>query len=220
MRAHWRTRWNLALVSLSVLGAGSPLQAQLILELPDLALQPNRGGQSFTLSLENRGPLVEVIGAQLDFMVGSPPFGSPGAPAIAGGGLTAPGLLFGPNNNGEGGVGNEYEEGFFFPQLFQVKTGTEAASGALTIGVGTFDLVTLEFDTTGVAPGVYSWTARDNPNGPSFFVLDNPDAELLIPILVDGTLTVIPEPHPWAVLAGSGLLSLALWRARSRQSAA
>ena len=200
--------WRASLLAL--FGAGLAAHAALILDLPDLTLQPNQANQVFTFSVQNDGASVLLTGVQLELIVGDGDVaigGSGGAPAFQAVSLLAAGSLFAANNTGDRGAGNFAAD---FPpdglrQLFQRLTST--SSGTVTLNPGTFDLATVTFDTTGIAPGVYSWSAAGSTNGASFFTDTSPGG-VVNPMLFDGTLTVVPEPINVALLIFGGFAVL------------
>jgi hypothetical protein len=201
---------RLWLASLLVLfGAGLATRAALILDLPDLTLQPNQPNQIFTISVQNDGSSATLTGVQLQLIVGNGDVaigGSGGAPAFQAVSLLAPGSLFAGNNTGDGGAGNFATD---FPpnglkQLFQRLTST--SSGTVALGTGTFDLATVTFDTTGIGPGNYSWAATSQ-FGASFFTDTSPGG-VVTPTLAGGTLTVVPEPVNVALSIFGGLAVL------------
>ncbi len=173
--------------------------AGLQLALPNLALQPNQANQVFTVAIENTGVALDVNGFQLELVVadgGPGGGGSVAGPTIQAANLTSAGLLFASNNSGELGAGQ------IAPQVFQRLTLT--ASGTVSIGIGSVDLFTVTFDTTGFNSGSFSWSASTSPNGASFFT-DPSSPPNLDPIFTDGTLTVIPEPYEWSIFISLGL---------------
>jgi hypothetical protein len=200
----------LVLTIASLLSAGLSLQAQLTIQLPNLDLQPNLANQDFTFLVQNISGLdVLLTGVQLELIVAD---GGPGVggsivgPAIQQVSVTTPGtLLFGSNNTTDRGHG-AYPGNEVFQRL------TSTSSGTVTISAGSSPtLATITFDTTGVAPGEYSWSAATSPNGPSFFT-DMSSGGVLNPTLIDGTLTVVPEPQQYALAVGLGLLAAAFGR--------
>jgi hypothetical protein len=202
--------WLASLLALFVAGLAS--HAGLILDLPDLTLQPNQANQSFTISVQNDGGIVLLTGAQLELILGN---GISGAPAFEAVSLLASGSLFAANNTGDRGAGNFGG----YRQLFERLTTT--SSGTVTLANGTFDLATVTFDTTGIGPGVYSWSAEHSPNGASFFT-DTSSGGVVNPTFSDGTLTVVPEPVNAALPVFGGLVALAAgcrWWYRRKASA-
>jgi len=210
---------------LAVLGFGLAAHAALILDLPDLSLQRNQAGQSFTISVKNTGGRLDFSGVQLELIVGDGDVavgGSGGAPAFQGVTLLTPGHLFAANNTGDAGAGNY--AGDFPPsgllQLFQRKTSTD--SGYVTLAAGTVEsptvsaLATVTFDTTGIDPGTYSWAATwtipSVGTATSFFT--DSTGQVFPDELSAGTLTVVPEP----VNVALGILGCVLAGAQSLRS--
>jgi hypothetical protein len=197
---------------LALLVASPAAHAALVLDLPDLMLQPNQASQTFTITVQNTGDTgVQVNGVQLELIIGN------GDVAIGGSGegpafqavtvVATSNLLFYPNNTGDRGAGNFATN---FPpdglkQLFQRLTST--SSGTVTLAPNSpSDLATVTFDTTGVQPGVYSWSATNSPNGISFFT---DTSGQVFPTCIDGLLTVVPEPVNVALPIFGGLAVLA-----------
>jgi hypothetical protein len=209
---HPRRIFQLCLPSMFALLTSSCLvtRADIIIDLPDLVLQPNQANQTFTISVQNTGTSVQFTGVQLELITGNGDVsigGSGGAPAFQAVTLLASGDLFASNNTGDRGAGNFAAD---FPpngltQVFERITST--SSGTVTLGNGTFALAAVTFDTTGIQPGVYSWSAATSPNGMSFFT-DTSQAGVVNPTLFDGTLTVVPEPVNVALSIFCGLAVL------------
>lgn len=172
----------------------------IVLDLPDLMLQPNQANQTFTISVQNNaGTGVALNGVELNLIIGD---GSGTGPAIEAVSVVTPGtLMFGSNNSGDLGSG-DLSGGH--GQIFERYTAT--SSGTVTLAPGTSDLATVTFDTTSVVPGDYSWSAKTSPNGVSYFT---DTSGQVFPTLGDGTLTVVPEPVDVALPIFGGLAVLA-----------
>jgi len=179
-------------------------RAIMIIDLPDLVLQPNQANQTFTITVQNTGTSVQLTGVQFELITGNGDVsigGSGGAPAFQAVSLLASGSLFAANNTGDRGAGNFGG----YRQLFERLTTT--SSGTVTLANGTFDLATVTFDTTGIGPDVYSWSAEHSPNGASFFT-DTSSGGVVNPTFFDGTLTVVPEPVNVALGVFAGVAGL------------
>ena len=114
--------------------------------------------------------------------------------------LIGVGTIFNPNNIGQFDI-------VAFPDLHtfsatQTVSGSIAASGTLAF---------LTFDATGVAPGVYTLHLTNLTFG-----IPTDTQPFLSPILVNGTVTVIPEPGSivLALFAAGGLCAVAIRRRR------
>ena len=206
--------WLAGLLALFVASLGA--RAALILDLPDLTLQPNQANQIFTISIQNSGASALLTGVQLELIIGNGDVavgGSGVGPAFQAVSLLASGSLFAANNTGDRGAGNFGG----LRQVFQRTTST--SSGTVTLSPGTFDLATVTFDTTGIGPGVYTWSAATSPNGVSFFT-DTSSGGVVHPTLFDGLLTVVPEPVNVALPVFGGLAVLTGgWRRWRRRKA-
>lgn len=187
--------WLASLLTLFV--AGLAAHAAVILDLPEITLQPNQANQSFVISVQNTGASVQFNGVTLNLVIGN---GSSGGPAFQAVTLLSSGSLFAGNNNGDLGVGYLGSQ-----QIFQRYTST--SSGTVTLAPGTFDLATVTFDTTGLLSGVYSWSAANSPNGMSYFTDTSPGV-IFSPTIFDGTLTVVPEPIHVALPIFGGIAGL------------
>jgi hypothetical protein len=185
----------------------------IILDLPDLLLQPNKPNQTFDLYAENQSSDFLLTGLRIELMVGDggpEAGGSISGPAISDVSVTSPGTLFAPSNIGERGVGS------IVPQLFERSTLTPSGTVTLLGGTST-KIATMTFDTTGFGFGTSVGYTLDTLNGPTVFHTPSGDFQ---PQLFDGTLTVIPEPsHYAAAAAGACLVWAALRRRKLRHSA-
>jgi hypothetical protein len=118
------------------------------------------------------------------------------------------GIYLFPNGTTSGGSGLE--------------TGAAFQTPSFTPSTNEGIFITLTFDTTGIAPGVYSFSLN-NPNFTNNFygALDENFDPIPTPLTVlDGTLTVVPEPA--SVMLGSFAiagLALVATRSRSRRAA-
>lgn len=193
----------------AILALAWPAQAALIIDLPDLVLQPNQAGQAFTFSVQNDGASVGLNGIQLELIVAD------GGPQVPGGTITGPairmvsviysGTLFAGNNTGDRGAGNVFG-GNTYDQVFQRLTSTSA--GTVSLDSGTFLLASIEFDTTGGIPaGQYTWSVSSSPNGVSYFTDGNGQ---IFPTLIPGVLTVVPESEYCGMAAALIALGAAL----------
>jgi hypothetical protein len=185
------------------------------IDLPDLLLQPNTAGQSFDLFVENQGGNFPVTGIRVELLVGDG--GTEAGGTIEGPSISEVDVITGtifatPNNNGAGGAGS------VVPQLFERSTLTP--SGTVNVPAGSSKFATVTFDTTGFGPGTtvnYTLDTGAAFNGPTLYHTQTGDYQ---PTLLDGTLTVIPEPsHCAAAFGGACLVWAAARRRKTRVSA-
>lgn len=202
---------------LAVLGAALATSSQgaIILDLPDLILEADTPDQSFVISVHNDGAPIAVNGVQLllSSAGGGPGLGGVVGPRFSpppGGSVVAEGLLFGPPNN----VGQNSQT--ISDQAIQIGTSTPGVS---TIVLGTLPpdgpgtpLATVTFDTTGVTPGIYSFSVTDLDVESSYFTIVTGGDPRVFPQASGGTLTVVPEPAHYAAGIGGALLALGIWR--------
>src|SRR5688572_16408002 len=103
-------RLRFFLSAILLLMAAPLVSAQLIiLDLPDLLLEPNKPNQTFDLYADNGGSDFILTGLRIELMVGDggpDAGGSISGPAIADVSVTSPGTLFAGNNIGEQGLGS------------------------------------------------------------------------------------------------------------------
>jgi hypothetical protein len=160
----------------------------IIMDLPDYVMQPNSSA-TFDLFVQNTGSArgsVNGIGVYLETAASGPT-------------ITAVDVLtdtiFGAvSNNGQNGAGTGNNG---FPRFFYQETST-SGGGTVSIANGTTKFASATFDSTGVAPGQYTYTL-DTGFGATFYTTTGADIN---PTLFSGTLTVVPEPTAAAVAAG------------------
>lgn len=180
----------------------------------DHILQPNMPGQIIQIFVTGGDQIQGTnfraqIGSDPEFastpiFFSSPPFGVPGSSTIIG-----PGTIFQPNNVGMNDV-------TFYPALFEAgtatATGTVSANGLLA---------TLVVDTTGFFSGTWSLSLGNTLAGPTDWAgsifqgneVPNPD-------ILDGSITIIPEPSSvvLAMFGMAGLSAVAIRRRRARRA--
>jgi hypothetical protein len=189
----------------------------------DHVLQPNQAGQ--VISLYMTGSDAYGFSTVRTFINGD----VAGAPVISHVFGTIVSTIPGANLTGsiwEGGAAGVYNS----PPYATASIGDGLQTGA------TFQLsnpldpsttpglyVTFTFDTTGVAPGVYSFSLTDSPIGPTeIFSGLTPDLEPIpTPLeIINGSLTVVPEPGSLALaLAAMAGMAFVAIRNRVRRAA-
>ncbi len=185
----------------------------LTIDLPELNLNPNEANQSFDITIANGGAALAVTGIGFNIQVadGGPSIPAPNTGTIDGPEITAvdvfTGTAFASNNNGPGGTG-----GIVGGQFFERTTLT--SSGTVEIPSGTSKIATVTFDTTGFFNGTFDLT-MNTLNGPTKFTTTGGDE---IPTLLNGSLTIVPEPGTTALWASLGLAGLVAARRRLRKT--
>lgn len=202
-----------------------------------ILLQPNLANQEVAVSINNlTGGTLPSMGLNVSFsVVQNANTTLPGPEIIAGvhfnGGspaspYAAPGLKDPSSINGVAYtkpaaltylIGAPENPDFYFYAGFSTQ------SGSANFIAGPSKLLTLIFDTTGATAGT-TWTLKPSVYSPVFLAeipLGIQDHETVgsdpQPILYDirfinGSLTIVPEPHAWAGLAALGLLGFAGYR--------
>lgn len=125
--------------------------------------------------------------------------------------------IFFPSNTGQSGIDQSRPQAFF--RTLTVGVDGEGASIPVS-GSGVFARLTV--DTTGFTSGSYSlsFSGKDDidPAYPSLQFLDV-NAQTITTDIIDGTLTIVPEPHQMALVTGFALLGLTSWRKLRAQTA-
>ena len=189
----------------SLVACALSAHAQVVIDLPDLTLQPNLANQSFDIfAVQNNGSSRSVTGLVFTMQV-------------ADGGPEAGGTIDGPsisNLNAKAGTiftSATDSGGTFVPQIWDVSL--FGSSVTLAAG-GPTKLATVTFSTVGINPGAYSYTISPDFD-PTY--LDTPD---FTATAVGGTLTVVPEPSQYALIAGLFTLGWATVSRKLKQRAA
>ena len=189
-----------------------PAVAQIVITAPDVALLPNTAGQTFSISLSNSGAPVPVTGITVNLQTadGGPEAGvghSISAPKISDINILS-GTIFASNNNGLSGSGS------IVPQVFS--RGTLVSSGTVSIPGGASTLVgVVTIDTTGFfSSPVGGWVLTLNTlNGATLYTTTGAD---LLPTLVDGHLSIVPEPGDYGIMIGISCIGFAVARRSCR----
>lgn len=189
----------LSIGSLLVGAMAASTLAQPVIHGPDspialgvFELQPDTAGQSIEISVRG-GQMVQGLNLNLQIADGGPEAGG----AIDGPAIQSVDILtdtiFASNNTGLGS-GN----GVLVPQVafFSTTTssGTVSADGLLA---------TVLIDTTGFFEGTYDLVLSQTVNNPTNFASTDP---ALTPTIVDGQITIVPEPATLLGLAVGGLV--------------
>ncbi|MFO1497500.1 MAG: hypothetical protein U1G07_03725 [Verrucomicrobiota bacterium] len=195
----------------SLLATAVSLSAQLIIDLPEINLQPDQAHQTFEVYVQNPdASRSDINGIQFNIQTadGGPQVGGVTlAPKITDVDLTT-GSLF-QNNNGYSGSGQQTGGQIFV-------RGTLTSSGTVTIPNGTpfKKIATVEIDTTGFFGGVFSMTL-DTLNGPTRFTSTGGN---VFPTLIDGSITIVPEVNATGLVAGALILFSVVWKLRRAHS--
>jgi hypothetical protein len=197
-----------SVLAAAVLGLAQQAAAQVILtaDLNNITLEPGLGGQVRDITIQNTGStsLDNILGLDFVMQIGD---GSAG-PKIQSVSLSAGNSIFAGNVSGEGLV--DHTDWTVFYTVDATSAVPLPASGPATL------LARVTFDTTGVTPNT-QWTASlkdvtvsGTPYSTQYnFSADSPRA---LDNVLNGTITVVPEVPQFAIVAGVGLLALALGR--------
>ncbi len=206
----WRGAVDLG-VFVAGLALAGVLQGQIIIDVSEVYMAPNRANQAFDVFIQNEGGPLEVTGIGFNIQMAD------GGPE-AGGLIDGPAIMlvdvitdtiFESNNNGGSGSGS------IVPQVYERGTMTvppepDGDESVVVIGTGRWKIARVTLDTTGFDSGTYALTLN-TLNSPTKFTM--PDADDMIPILIEGSVTVVPEPGGWALGTGMMLLGYAGVRA-------
>jgi hypothetical protein len=185
---------SLGLLAVSALST----QAQII-NVGNIELLPNTPNQLVTINVSG-GVQVEA----LDFWVQIADGLNLSGPQITSVDIVT-GTIFAGNNGGQYGSSATQQPQRWYQTTDTLIVGTTVPTSGL--------LASLRIDTTGVAPGSYALNLKDvtgSSGGTAFW--DTTFANPVFPLITDGTLTVVPEPQQYALVAGLGLLGLAFGR--------
>jgi hypothetical protein len=215
-----RSKWHLPLQAALAGGwlcAVSSASGALFIEVGDIVALPDQGAQSFSLYVRNTGSEpVAVYGLALNLQIADsgPPsrggLGSIEGPAISGLNIID-GTRFELNNTGQmNGAGG----------LQFANASTTVPSDPIIFAAGEQALLAkFVIDTTGFSdPAAWELRIADTQNGPSSFF--SAVGDYIIPEMIDGLLTVVPEPGAYAAcfaaLAAASAACLRSWRWRGR----
>lgn len=174
----------------------SSVSAAYVITVGDFNLQPNQSDQQVSLFIENTGGSSDYGGLNFSILVGD---------GLSGPAITGVNLLTGTPFEAAN-FGGQFADGANTPrqQFWSV------ASLSAVLPAGQSRLATLTFDTTGLTPG--SWSLNLFGSGmPSTALFDYTASEYTA-LFENGTLTVVPEPETYGLLAAAGLMGFALWR--------
>jgi hypothetical protein len=202
-----RRAWPLTLAVL--LASAGALRAQLTISLSSLSF-PAAPGETFDVFVENSGPArSDITGLIFDIQSGifdGSNFSS--GPKITSVDATSGGNLFASNNDptltGQGSV--DPQQQLFDRQVKTLSGSTVTIPGGTPGAPSLTKLATVTLDATGLSPGSYPMTLN-TVNSQTLFVVATGNGTLL-PTLVDGTITVVPEPSS-AVAVGVLMLGVA-----------
>lgn len=205
--------------SLCLASAGS-LWAQLTIDLPEITV-PAGGSTTFDVFIKNGGAdRTDITG--IAFQIQSADGGT-----AAGGSVNAPtfsavdvvtGTIFKDNNEGNQGPGP------IVPQLFEQQTTTtnlpNSTPSTVTISNGTSPgskIASVTVNAAGFSSGTYSMTLN-TLNGATKFNTSGGDLTPLNGLtLIDGSITVVPEPNAALAIAGVlfGVAMVVRWKRAS-----
>jgi hypothetical protein len=200
---------RLALALLALVGASAAAQAASTITVGDHDLVEGATGQTVAIMVSG-DDLIDTVSLYMTINGGVGP-----APVVtAVDYVNAPGLIFQPTTN----IGNVvFDDPYDLPGL-EPATGTQVTnSGDKVLADGMLALVT--FDTTDVAPGVYSWSLLAHEIYGNSDLGTDANEQPIVPVIVDGSLIVaVPEPSTLAlaVIAAMGAGLAALGRRKRR----
>ena len=182
-----------------------PTQAQLLITVGPHVLQPNTSGQSVELFLENP-TLAPISFAALNFNLqvadGATPTPAPNITDVD----ILTGTLFASNNNGQVDAAS-------LVHAWAATTAT--SSGSVTLAAGASrTLATIQISTLGYDSGSWNFNVGNTFNGATAFA--DASAQTVPVTIVDGTISVVPEPASALAVSGVMLGFAVLLRCRKR----
>ncbi|NJL30124.1 MAG: hypothetical protein HC898_00015 [Phycisphaerales bacterium] len=155
-------------------------------------LLPDKPGQTISILVKG-GQAVQGLNFNIQIADGGPAAGG----SILGPSITAvdilTGTIFAANN-----TGNPQGNGILVPQVAFYSTTTASGSVAAQ---GLLASVTL--DTTGFFAGTFDLILSNTINSSTNFASMNP---ALSPTIIDGSITLVPEPMSLMIVIGAGLM--------------
>jgi hypothetical protein len=181
------------------------VSGQTIIDVGNISLQPNQSGQTVDLSIQNTSasPTGNIFGLNFAMQIGN---GTSG-PQVTGVSLFAGNSIFASFSANQQNQGSDSWRVFY---------GIDSGGPALALPASSTTLLArLTIDTTGLTQSDGPWTLSLKNISPgniaTEYVLVS-TAPLPIDTINDGTLTIVPEPHEYALMAGLGLAGFAGYR--------
>lgn len=211
----------LGLVTVSWLGGTLPAQVPVLtITVGSIELQPGATGQNFDLWIANTGDTdLLAKGMNLRIQLGNGT-GDDGAPTLMG-------VAAVPGTPWEGQVITPVAPSVSDPQYWDVRLVCDPfdPSKYALLGAGSLTrLAQLSFDTAGVNAGSWSLrlagmsTALGDPytGGTDYWALEYGQ---VVPLVVNGQLTIVPEPEAWGLIVMGAAFGCALWHRRRARRA-
>ena len=180
-------------------------QAALIMDVGSIALNPGQAGQERVFQVENTGGApVDTLGIQFNIQIGD---GSALllAPTITQVDILT-GTIFATDNSGLSG-------GMDTVHRWEISTLENGSPPTPSVPTAFSTAATVTFDTTGFGAG--SWDVSFTVPSGSTAYIDPASGNPLPMTLIDGTLTIVPEPVNVALgIFGSILAGVQLLRSR------
>jgi hypothetical protein len=200
-------------LALLAAGALSSSAQVLTIDLPDISLQPNLAGQTFTIDLAG-DPTAHVITLVMNLQVGSQP--DPNSPNFDSG-PKIQGIDLVTGTGFEGNVLNTGGGPIFDSPSSQLWESDVRANSEFTEPVAGKHLATVTISTVGFSSGAFNYTIATENGGVTFgrtTGFSDVDAVLTGG---PGTLTIVPEPSTYAAAFGFACICWGVWSRRSRR---
>jgi hypothetical protein len=198
----------LLIVAVGCLAWCEPLQAAIKVTAPiNFVLQKDQAGQAVQITVEGDEA---VAGLTFSVQIAD---GGPGPITqglIDGPDITAidilSGTVFGANNQGADDPGSYLQ--------FATRTTTTVANTTIQLSAQPARLATVTLDTTGVAPGTYDLILGAAPSALGTTEFYSLVGNTLTPVLVNGSVVIVPEPSGLALGCLAALAAVAALKLR------
>ena len=184
--------------------ASTQIKAQVLtIDVGAQTLQDNTANQTLSFFVNNSsGSPVAVTGLNFNLQIGDGTVG----PTITAVDLLT-GTPFASNNTGQGSTGSSPHQAFW---------ATTTSSGSVNLTPGLNKVATVTFDSTSLNSGSWGLFLGATDNGATAYLDTSPIPNDIPMTINEGSLTIVPEPGSYAVVAALSCLAFGIVARRSR----